>query len=73
MFNGQSLATWIQDNILILVLIGGVVVVATAAITKELRKAVISGVIVLFSLLLLGIVANWQAISGWLFGVVFGG
>lgn len=73
MFNGQSLATWIQDNILILVLLGGVIVVATAAITKELRKAVISGVIVLFALLLAGIVANWQAISGWLFGLFFGG
>ncbi len=70
MFNGQSIAEWIQNNVitvLVLVVAAGVIV---KALKGEARAAITTSAIVLVACILIGAAPHTEEIGNWAFGLI---
>lgn len=70
MFDGKSIADWITENVLVVVILCVAVGIAAKANTGEIRKAVIAVAIVLLAFFVVGASTHTDDISGWLYGLV---
>jgi hypothetical protein len=70
MFDGKSIADWITENVLVVVMLVVAIGVIMKANTGETRKAVTAAGITLLGLLLVGAATHTDDISGWLYGLV---
>jgi hypothetical protein len=70
MFDGKSIADWITENVLVVVILVVGIGVIMKANTGETRKAVTAAGITLLGLLLVGAATHATDISGWLYGLI---
>jgi hypothetical protein len=73
MFNGQSIANFLTENVLVVVVLVVAVGILTKANTGETRKAVTAVFIVLLGLFVVGASTHTNDIGGWLYRLVTGG
>lgn len=69
MFDGQSLADFLTENVVLLVVIVVGIGIIAKANTGETRKAVTSSGITLLGLLVIGAAAHANEISDWAWGL----